>query len=313
MSKSIKKKPLVVLSHSLPDFIVKEELLSFARVKIAKNATDLKALLPKADGLVSLLTVQINEKLLSLAPNLKVVGNVAVGINNVDTQALIRHGVRLTNTPDVLTRATAELTLALLMAAARRIPEGESLCRTGKFKGWAHDMLLGLELQGRHAVILGKGRIGQDFAKLLQALDMTVEFITRADSPEQVNEKLSRAQIFSIHVPYSKDSHHWLSARRIAALPKDSIVLNTARGPIVEEKALIRALQKKKIFAAGLDVFEFEPAIPPALRKLKNVVILPHIGSATQKTRAAMARLACSGVATILKGGAPSNEVMLQK
>ena len=305
--------PMVVLTHELPAHIVRKELDPHFRVKIASTPGQLKAALKTADGLVTLLTVAITKELLDGAPHLKAIGNVAVGFNNIDLKACAQRGIRVTNTPDVLTGATAELTLALLLAVAKRIPEGETLCREGKFKGWEYDMLLGQELKGRRAVILGRGSIGVAFSKLLLALGVQSEFITRGDSPASIAEKLSRAQIFSIHVPYSTETHHWLNAKRIAALPADAIVLNTARGPIVDETALIAALKAKKIFGAGLDVFEAEPKSPAALKALTNVVLLPHLGSATQSTREAMARLACSGVAAILMGKNPSNEVKLEK
>jgi glyoxylate reductase len=221
-------------------------------------------------------------------------------------------GVRVVNTPHVLSRSTAELSLALLLAAARRFPEGEKLCRQGEFKGWTPQMLLGLELKNRNAVLVGRGRIGKETAKLYRALGIRITWITRFDSTTRINQKLRKAQILSLHFPLTSKTHHWLDHKRLKLLPRDCIVINTSRGSTIDEKALIQALKTRKIFAAGLDVFEKEPEIPASLRKLPNVVLLPHIGSATLEARAAMARLVIKGVLGILGGKHPPNEVMFR-
>ena len=213
----------------------------------------------EAEGLVSLLSHTIDQKFLARAPKLKVVANYAVGLNNIDQKECARRGIQVCNTPGVLTRATAELTLALLLAAARRFPEGQALCRTGRFRGWAPDLLLGHELLGRHAVLLGRGRIGLETARLFRALGMSVEFITREDSTRSIAQKLKRAQVLSLHAPLTPQTQYWLSKERLALLPRDAIVLNTARGPLIDERALADALRKRRVFAAGLDVFEREP------------------------------------------------------
>jgi lactate dehydrogenase-like 2-hydroxyacid dehydrogenase len=296
----------VVIAHPLAPHLRK---LLPGKVTLATTPAALKRELAKADALVTLLTLRVDAKLLDQAPRLRVVGNIAVGVNNIDLAECARRGVKVVNTPRVLTRATAELTLALLLAAARRLPEGEALCRSGRFRGWAIDMLLGLELRGRHAVILGPGQIGRETARLFRALGISTEFISRRDTERQIATKLRRAQILSIHAPLTPETRHWLGARRLALLPRDAIVLNTARGPLVDEKALIRALKNRRVFAAGLDVYEHEPEIPRALRRLPNVVLLPHLGSATRETREAMARLAVTGVAQVLGGKRPWNLV----
>ncbi len=297
------------MSHPLYPDVVEQGLKPFAKVVLARNRLELLKALPKADGLITLLSDTVDEKLLSRAPRLRVVGNYAVGVNNIDLSACTRRGIAVVNTPGVLTHATAEMALALLLAAARRMPEGERLCRAGKFRGWAPDLLLGLELRGRHAVLVGPGRIGTETARLFQALGLTAEFISRYDSPEEVNRKLARAQILSLHLPLNEQTRHWLDAKRLALLPSDAIVLNTSRGPLINEKALVRALRQRRLFAAGLDVFEREPLIEPALRKLQNVVLIPHLGSATHETREAMARLVVSGTLGILRGEAVTNQV----
>ncbi len=170
--------------------------------------------------------------------------------------------------------------------------------------------MLGLELKGRTAVIVGKGRIGKETARLYRAVGLKILWITRIDTRASIDSKLKRAQVLSIHAPLRSDTYHWLNRERLRSLPRDSIVINTARGPIIDETALIDALRSRRIFAAGLDVFEKEPAIPPALRNLPNVVLLPHLGSATTQARAAMARLVISGVVGVLGGKRPWNTVL---
>lgn len=304
-----KAKPRVVLTYPIHSEVIETELKPFAHVDLVTDPKKLPEALQKADGLITLLTQPVKDNLLAKAPRLRVVGNMAIGVDNIDLKACARRGITVVNTPDVLTRATAEIAVTLLLAAAKRLPEGEALCRKGQFKGWAPDMLLGLELKGRHAVIVGKGRIGKETGKIFKALGLKVEFITRMDSTSQIENKLRRAQVLSLHMPYQESTKHWLNRRRIELLPSDSIVINTARGPIIDEKALIQALKQKRIFAAGLDVFEREPEIPKALRQLPNVVLLPHLGSATQETRRAMASLVVRGTLGVLSGKRVPNTV----
>jgi glyoxylate reductase len=294
------KKPIVLLTSPLIPSVIRSDLLPHAHVIYAHNKAALFAKINKADALITLLTTSVEDALLKHAKNLKVVGNFAVGFNNIDLKACHDRGIRVVNTPDVLTRATAELAIALIFGIARRVYEGDKLCRSGKFKGLAPDEFLGFELKGRHAVLLGEGRIGTETGSILRALGLSVEFIDRDDAPEQIAIKLKRAQIFSIHCPLTPETRGWLNARRIALLPQDSIVINTSRGPVVDEKALIQALKKRKIFGAGLDVYTKEPTIPSELRRLPNTLLLPHIGSATERARTAMARLVVSGVLTVL-------------
>jgi glyoxylate reductase len=173
-------------------------------------------------------------------------------------------------------------------------------------------MLLGLELRGRRALIVGRGRIGGETARLFSAVGLEVESLGRDASAAQIKAALKRAQVLSLHLPYGPATHHWLSRERLALLPRDAIVLNTARGPIVDERALIAALQAQRIFAAGLDVFEREPEIPDALRALSNAVLLPHLGSATTTAREGMARSVISGVLAVLRGERPPNLVRFQ-
>lgn len=290
--------------------VVREQLAGVAEnIRFLDDGTPMAHAVDDADGIVTLLSTRVDDALLSRAPKLKVVGNFAVGYDNVDLEACKARDVAVCNTPDVLTAATAELALTLLLSAARRVPEGEAMARAGEFEGWAPDMLLGVELRGRRAVLVGRGRIGQATAALFGAVGLDVDFITRADDDATIDAKLARAQVLSLHVPLSEATHHWLNAARLEKLPGDAIVVNTARGPIVDEDALTIALRERRIFAAGLDVYEREPEIPEALRSLKNVVILPHLGSATFTAREGMARLSSGGVAAVLRGERPSNLV----
>lgn len=301
--------PLVVLTQAFHPEVIDQDLRPRARVRIIRHLRELPAALRHADGLITRFSEPVPEALLAQAPRLKVVGNYAVGYNNIDVEACTRRRIIVVNTPRVLTRATAELALALLLAAARRIPEGESLCRKGRFKGWASDLLLGLELRGRQAVLVGQGRIGRETARLFRGIGLKVDWITRQDSAASIQAKLSQAQVLSLHFSLNPSTSHWLDERKLGFLPRDAIVINTTRGPAIDEKALIRALQRRRIFAAGLDVYEREPDIPAALRKLPNVVLLPHLGSATRETREAMARLVISGVLGVLGGKHPWNAV----
>lgn len=310
MNRSDVKKPLVILTDPLIPSVVNRLLKPHARVRIAPpSRAGLLPLLRDADALISLLSCRIDHELLDAAPRLKVVGSFAVGYDNIDLAACHARGVRVVNTPDVLTRSTAELTLTLLMAAARRVPEGERMCRSGRFTKWEPGLLLGQELKGRTAVLVGPGRIGQETARLFRGLGLKTVFISREDSQSSISSKLKKAQILSLHLPLNEQTRHWLNGTRLALLPRDAIVLNTTRGPTLDEKALIQALRAGLIFAAGLDVYEHEPRIPRALRSLPNTVLLPHVGSATQKAREAMAELAIRGVLGILSGKKVRNEV----
>jgi glyoxylate reductase len=303
------KQPLVVLTHPFIPRLIDSELRPHARVELAQTPTQLKKLLANADGLITQFTQPVTAVLLQQAPHLKAIANFAVGYDNIDLAACANRGVRVCNTPDVLTRATAELALTLLLSAARRVVEGDQLCRTGQFKGWAPDMLLGLELKGRRAVLVGRGRIGRETARLFEGIGLQVDWITRTTPASEIRRKLQKAQVISLHTPFTTDTRHWLNASRMALLPHDAIVINTTRGPVVDEKALLAVLRSRRIFAAGLDVYEREPEIPKALRKLSNVVLLPHLGSATVTAREGMAHLAITGLLALLSGKAPPNEV----
>ncbi len=302
-------RPRIVLTHPLLPEVVRDELEPHAEVRVARSRAALLRELPRADGLITLLSDRVDEALLARAPRLRALANYAVGFDNIDLEACHRRGIRVANTPGVLDRSTAELTLTLLLACARRVPEGEATCRADRFAGWAPDHLLGLELKGRRALIVGPGRIGTETGRLFRAIGLRVETLGRNASATEIRRKLAHAQILSLHCPLTPSTRHWLNAERLALLPADAIVLNTTRGPVVDERALVNALRNRTIFAAGLDVFEREPRIPAALRRLPNCVLLPHVGSATREARNAMARLAIRGVLGLLGGKRIPNEV----
>lgn len=266
----------------------------------------------RAEGLVVLLTVPVDHALLEKLPRLKVVGNYAVGVDNVNLSACEERGVRVVNTPDVLTRSTAELALALTLAAARRFVEAEGLARSGRWRGWAPDQLLGMQLEGKRALIVGPGRIGQATATLFRAVGLDVVTLSSGAAEPEIQAALAAADVVSLHLPLRPPSsdrpstRHWLSRSRLASLKDGAIVINTARGPIIDEQALIEELQSGRL-RAGLDVYEEEPQLPASLRSCENVVLLPHVGSATDEARAGMVRSVLSGVRSVLAGEEPPN------
>lgn len=269
-----------------------------------------------ADALVTLLSDAIDGGVLDACPRVRVVANVAVGYDNVDVPAATARGVVVTNTPDVLTEATADLTWALILAAARRVVEGDRMVRDGAFHGWSPTMLLGMELGGRTLGILGFGRIGQAVARRAPGFGMRVVFSSRSEVPAAVRERLGATQVdrdalfeqsdvLSVHCPLNAETHHAVADAQLARMKPDALVINTARGPIVDEAALVRALERGALGGAGLDVYEEEPRVHPGLMRRSDVVLLPHLGSATRDTRRRMAELALGNVAAILRGDPP--------
>jgi glyoxylate reductase len=265
------------------------------------------------EAVVALLTDRIDAALLAAAPRLRVVANVAVGIDNIDLEACRKRGVIVTNTPDVLTEATADLAFGLLLAAARRIAEGDRLVRAGGFTGWTPTFLLGSPVHGATLGIVGMGRIGQAVARRGRGFGMNVLYTQRARLDEAVeqttgaayvglDELVDRADFVSLHCPLGAATRHLFDARRLARMKPGSILVNTARGPIVDEEALASALEHGPLAAAGLDVFEREPLVHPALLARPNAVLAPHIGSADRPTREAMARRAVANVLEVLAG-----------
>ncbi|AHI54692.1 NAD(P)-dependent oxidoreductase [Listeria ivanovii] len=268
------------------------------------------------DAIICPLSTQITAKVLESAKKLKIVANIGAGFDNIDVKKAKELGIAVTNTPDVSTEATAELTLGLILAVARRIPEGDRLCRETpeEFTGWAPTFFLGTELSGKTLGIIGLGRIGQAVAKRAAAFGMKI--IYSGHNPKDYNaefvsqeELLKRSDVVTIHAAYNPDLKHLINETTLQMMKSSAFLINAARGPVVGEVALINALKSGEIAGAALDVFEFEPKIGAALRELDNVVLTPHIGNATVETRTEMGRMAISNVEAVLAGKAPIHSV----
>ena len=261
-----------------------------------------------ADGIVSMLTTRVDGAYLDRAgPRLRVVANYAVGVNNVDLEAATERGVVVANTPDVLTRATAELAVGLMLALLRRIAEGDRFVRRRDEWQFSLEFMLGVGLDGRRLLVVGPGRIGQETARLAEAFGARTSFAGRGDD---LHELLAEADVVSLHVPLTFETHHLIAAEALAAMPASAVLVNTARGPIVDERALVEALRDDAIAGAALDVFEREPAVEAGLLEFENVVLTPHLGSATRDTRVAMGMLCVEALrAVLLEGRRPSNAV----
>jgi len=259
-------------------------------------------LLHDADALLPTPRERVTEELLAAAPNLAVVASHSVGVDHIDLPACRRRGIRVTNTPDVLTEATADLAWALILAVARRIREGEELARSGTWDGWKPRELLGVSLAGRTLGIYGMGRIGRAVARRGEAFGMRVEAFDTGHGEEDFEKFLSKVDVLSIHVPLTEATRGRFGEREFLRMKEGAILVNTARGPIVDEAALVAALSSKRLRGAGLDVHAKEPAIHPGLLAFSNVVLLPHLGSATFETRLAMARLACEEILRFARG-----------
>ncbi|MBS1120908.1 MAG: D-isomer specific 2-hydroxyacid dehydrogenase, NAD-binding protein [Deltaproteobacteria bacterium] len=271
--------------------------------------------LSTADGLVCLLLDKIDAAVLERAPGLRVIANCAVGIDNIDLAAATASGIAVTNTPDVLTEATAELAFALMLAAARRLGEGERLVRSGAWGGWALDQLLGVQLYGKTLGIVGFGRIGQALARRALGFGMEVLYADPHDvlgSPARrvpLDEVFARADALSLHCPLTAETYHVVDARRLALMKPTALLVNTARGDCVDEAALIDALTAGRLAGAGLDVYTNEPRIDPRLLSCPRLVLAPHIGSATTEARTQMAQLCADAVIAVLSGRRPPNLV----
>lgn len=271
------------------------------------------------DALISLLTEKIDKELIDQMTKCKVIANYAVGYNNIDIEYAKQKKIIVTNTPDVLTESTADLTMALVLACARRIVEGENLLRKNKFKGWKPKLLLGTELRSKTFGILGAGRIGTAVAMRAKSFgtniiyfdnkkNLSLEKVTGAKKVS-INKLFETSDIISVHLPLNDKTKHILNSDRLNQLKKNVILINTARGEIIDEAALIQKLEKKKLMSIGLDVFENEPNVNPELLKFPNVLVLPHLGSATIDARNGMAELAVKNVVNVLKGKPPLSPV----
>jgi glyoxylate reductase len=276
--------------------------------------------LPEASALIALLTVRVDEQLLARAPHLKIVANAVVGYDNIDIAACRARGIRVTNTPDVLTDATADLAIALLLAVTRQLPQAEVSLRAGGFQGWGFWDYLGRDLKGAVLGIFGMGRIGQAVARRAAGFGLEVQYTSRTPLPPALEAELgvlavdwetllTTSDFLSLHAPATPETRHLLDEAALKRMKTGSYLINTARGTLVDEDALVRALRKGPLAGAGLDVYEREPIIHPGLLELDNVVLLPHIGSATSGTREGMAMLAARNVHAVLAGGEPLTPV----
>ena len=263
---------------------------------------ELRPRIADKQALICLLTERISADTLAAAPDLKIVANIAVGYDNIDVAAARARGIVVTNTPDVLTEATAEFTWALILAAARRLGEGERLLRRGEWRGWALDFMLGTELRGKQLGLIGRGRIGRAVAARATAFGMKAVF---AKHDLSLDELLVSSDVISIHVPGGEGTRYLVDRKRLARMKRSAILINTSRGSVVDEEALAWALRERLIAAAALDVYEREPSVHPELLAMENVVLAPHLGSATRETRTAMADLAVENVLAVL-GGRPA-------
>jgi glyoxylate reductase len=295
----------------LPDYEVR--VLGYS-----PNEHELAAEVGDVDALITLVTDPVTEAVIDAGRKLKIVANYAVGVNNIDRAAAAARGIVVTNTPGVLTDATADLTLALILALARRVVEGDRMVRGGRFAGWAPDLLLGRELKAKVLGVVGPGRIGRAVARRARAFGMTVIAFGRSprtdddpDDPARVSfdELLRRSDVISLHVPLNDDTRNLFNRETFMRMKPGSLLINTARGGLIDEAALVTALESGLVGGAALDVFENEPAVLPALLDSDRVVLMPHAGSATTETRREMARMVIEDVRRVLSGEKPLRAV----
>lgn len=271
------------------------------------------------EGLVCLLTEKVDEGLLRAAPKLRIAANVAVGFDNIDVEACTKRGVVATNTPGVLDETTADFAWTLMMAVARRLGEGEQLARSGNWKGWNLDQLCGADIWGKTLGIVGFGRIGRAVARRALGFNMKVIYTDAVRAPEEVekavnatfrdmNTLLAEADFISLHVPLLEETRGLFDAPKFFRMKRTAFLINTSRGPVVDEAALVAALESKKIAGAALDVYENEPFIHPGLKR-PNVVLAPHLASASLETRTKMAVMAANNVISLFQGQMPPNMV----
>jgi len=277
---------------------------------IPKN--ELKKAIKNCDGLISMLSDKIDKEAVDSMKNCKVIANYAVGFNNIDVDYAKNKGIVVTNTPDVLTDSTADLTIALVLACARKISESEKLVRNKKFVGWKPKLFLGMELRNKYFGILGAGRIGTEVAKRAHAFGCKIIYYSNSKNDfleselkakkMSLNSILNKSDIISLHLPLNKNSYNLLNEEKLKLLKSSAILINTARGEILDESYLIKMLKQNKIASAGFDVYQKEPNLNTEFYKLKNVVLLPHIGSATVEARNHMSLLAAKNVIAVLSG-----------
>ncbi|WP_041794144.1 2-hydroxyacid dehydrogenase [Pararhodospirillum photometricum] len=320
-------KPLVIVTRKLPDPIETRLMELFdARLNLDDHPfsrDELSAAMAEADVLVPTLTDRLDSAVMAQAgPRLKLLANFGAGTDHIDIASAHQRGLTVTNTPDVLTEDTADMTMALILAVPRRLTEGERLVREGKWTGWTPTFMMGHRLWGKRLGIIGMGRIGQAVARRARGFGMTIHYHNRRrlhESVEQgleatywesLDQMLARMDVISLHCPHTPATYHLLSARRLALLRPHAYLVNTARGEVIDENALVRMLSKGELAGAGLDVFEHEPAINPKLLTMDNVVLLPHLGSATLEGRVEMGEKVLINIKAFIDGHCPPDRVL---
>jgi len=322
-----KKKPLVIVTRKLPEAIETRMMELFdARLNIddvPMSKAELIEAVKKADVLVPTVTDRIDSAVLAHAgPNLRLIANFGTGVDHVDLQTARSRGITVTNTPDVLTEDTADMTMALILAVSRRVAEGERMIRSGEWTGWAPTSMLGHRIWGKRLGIVGMGRIGRALARRAKGFGLSVHYHNRrrvhpdteaeldATWWESLDQMLAHVDVVSVNCPHTPATYHLLSARRLKLMQPHAILVNTARGEIVDEPALTRMLADREIAGAGLDVFEHEPAVNPKLLELQNAVLLPHMGSATIEGRVDMGEKVLINIKTFVDGHTPPDRVI---
>lgn len=310
-------RPRVLLTRRIPSSAF-EKLEACCDVDLndqgALSPDELKRRLADKDGLICVVTDKIAADVLDAGAKLKIVANIAVGYDNIDVPAARSRGIVVTNTPDVLTEAVAEITWGLIFSITRRIVEGDRLVRRGAWKGWALDFMLGTELGGKQLGIIGRGRIGRAVAAKAPAFGMQVVFAARGGEKPgsgemSLDELLVTSDVISIHTPMTAANRHLIDRKAFARMKRSAFLVNTARGPIVDEEGLAWALKERLIAGAALDVYEREPEVAASLMEMENVVLAPHLGSATRETRTAMADMAVRNAVAVLEGNPPLTPV----
>jgi glyoxylate reductase len=321
------KKPLVIVTRKLPDAIeTRMRELFDTRLNIddkPMSQAELVESIQKADVLVPTVTDKIDSKVIVRAgPNLKLIANFGTGVDNIDVKTALERGIAVTNTPGVLTEDTADMTMALILAVPRRLVEGVKELEAEHFKGWAPNWMLGHRVQGKRLGIVGMGRIGQAVARRAKAFGLQIHYHNRkpvhpdveheleATYWESLDQMLARMDIVSINCPHTPATYHLLSARRLKLMKPAAYIVNTSRGEVIDENTLARMLEAGELSGAGLDVFEHEPAVNPKLLKLKNVVLLPHMGSATIEGRIDMGEKVIINIKTFADGHKPPDRVI---
>jgi glyoxylate reductase len=321
------KKPLVIVTRKLPDAIeTRMRELFDARLNVddvPMSQADLIEAVQKADVLVPTVTDRIDSKIIVRAgPNLKLIANFGTGVDNIDVKTALDKGIAVTNTPGVLTEDTADMTMALILAVPRRLVEGVKELEDDHFKGWSPSWMLGHRIYGKRLGIVGMGRIGQAVARRAKAFGLQIHYHNRkpvhpdieheleATYWESLDQMLARMDIVSINCPHTPATYHLLSARRLKLMKPSAYIVNTARGEVIDENTLARMLEAGQLAGAGLDVFEHEPAVNPKLLKLKNVVLLPHMGSATIEGRIDMGEKVIINIKTFADGHKPPDRVI---